>query len=119
MVHFKNFMVCEKRDCNLQSIKITFSSVHCHNVGTADSATVFRFAQSQNKKCKLKFIEKLEDDAKELRKDSKKCLICLKIFSTLFSKHCWMTPCLATMQSNHDMPPYRHVTSREEETEIL
>ena len=102
-----------------QARKFIYNSVHCCNDVTAASVAVCCSAQSQNKKCKLKFIEKLEDDAKELRKDSKKCLICLKIFSTLFSKHCWMTPCLATMQSNHDMPPYRHVTSREEETEIL
>ena len=55
-------MVCKKIDCSLQSIKITFSSVHCHNVGTSASATGFPFAHSQNKKCKLKFIDKLEDD---------------------------------------------------------
>ena len=73
-------MVCEKRDCNLQSFKITFSSVHCHNVGTADSATFFRFAQSQNKKCKLKFIEKLEDVVRNWEKIPKNVWIVSKYF---------------------------------------
>ena len=43
-------MVGQKRDSNLQPIKITFSSVHCDNDSTAASATVFRTAQIQNKK---------------------------------------------------------------------
>ena len=46
-------MVCEKRDCNLQSITITFSSVHCDNDVTAASASVLCSAQSQNKKRKI------------------------------------------------------------------
>ena len=49
----KSFMVGKTRDCNLQSIKITFYSAHWDYKVTAAFGTVFRTAHSQNKKCKL------------------------------------------------------------------